>query len=634
MKLEHRSLRHLTIRVVGLLALAGIFCVARPALAQETCPLAPGVTPPADPAVTAQQVEDGSASLEDFAVAARDQFKSESQGIPNLERVSYSACLLRQEGSPWRSGSTYIVALTPDGRVLIHAKNMALSGGLLNPLIFGQILIALGVSPTDLAAAHPANPDTAAREAAQAAIGAVLLQEPDAAFDAGIPGASGHAAVYFSINFRAPILVLAGFDLTASHLQAEQIDPGNPSITAAEVVSRSTLKEFVTQAWEYFAGAHRTGGIAATSKVRLAWRNPDGPWRHGSVYLYVLDLTSNIIWFHGANPNRFELRPLVATVRDVVTGDLVLDQVLQAAQSSPEGGFVEYYWDDPSDATDSADIPKVGYARQFTGSFRTGAGTQAAMNLIIGSGFYLSSREGEVTRRYHVLPHLADGDGWRSSLVVTNVSEEASQCELQLYGLNADRFQDYSAGGVAAEGSMATFELPASGGYLVWPTQGESDLAQGYATLDCDQPVAAQVVFESIGGGMRATGMATVFSSSGATVFQIPVLTPTGTFGFAVANDTNFDASCSVQVFDPQGTMVGETMLSVPMQSHQAQLLNDEFISIPETFMEGSTKVSCDRQVSMIGLHYELEGSDIITFTTLPPAILATTPETMESAAQ
>ena len=116
-------------------------------------------------------------------------------------------------------------------------------------------------------------------------------------------------------------------------------------------------------------------------------RDPNGPWRHGSVYLYILDLTSNIITFHGAFPDRFELRPLIATVRDVVTGELILPQVIEAAKSDPEGGFVEYYFDDPTDDTDSADIPKVGYAREFTGELSLG-GRVIPLHFIIGSGFY------------------------------------------------------------------------------------------------------------------------------------------------------------------------------------------------------------------------------------------------------
>ena len=81
------------IPVVGLLVLAGFFANPHPALAQtdEPCPLPPGVTPPAEPRVTAQQVEDGSASLKDFALAARDQFKA-----PSI--LPYLLCDIRQEG--------------------------------------------------------------------------------------------------------------------------------------------------------------------------------------------------------------------------------------------------------------------------------------------------------------------------------------------------------------------------------------------------------------------------------------------------------------------------------------------------------------------------------------------------------
>ena len=78
-------------------------------------------------------------------------------------------------------------------------------------------------------------------------------------------------------------------------------------------------------------------------------------------------------------------------MRDAVTGKLVLPQVIAAAKSSPEGGFVEYYWDDPSDNTDSADIPKVGYAREVVARVTSSDGSVDDIRVIIGSGFYLSS---------------------------------------------------------------------------------------------------------------------------------------------------------------------------------------------------------------------------------------------------
>ncbi len=389
----------LLILFVGLLVVAGVFSDVRPALAQaqEACPLSAGVTPPADPRVTAQQVEDGSASLMDFALAVRERSREHTQQATSVEQGQYIGCIIRQEGSPWHSGSTYIVTLTPDGRVFVHAKNMALSGGLLNPLIYAEILAALGVSPTDLANLASPDPGTAAL-ALQAVFG-TLSQEPDAPFDAtvpipdvrpGIPGASGYAAVYVSPELGAPIVLLAGFDLNASHLVEEDIDHGDPTITAADVVGRRTLKAFVTQAGEFFLELMSSGDAAAASKARIALRDPEGPWRHGSVYLYVLDIPNNIVLFHATQPDELELYPLVGRARDGRTGELILPRVLAAATSNPEGDFVEYYYDDPADDSDRVDIPKVGYAREFRGEINAG-GRIIPADFIVGSGFYPSA---------------------------------------------------------------------------------------------------------------------------------------------------------------------------------------------------------------------------------------------------
>ena len=365
----------------GLLVLAGVFSATRPAFAQAQpdCSLPDGVTPPAAPRVTAQQVEDDSASLMDFALAVRDQFGQGTTTTP--QRTLYIGCLIRQEGSVYRSGSTYLIQLRFDGRVFVHAKDMSLSGRQLRPAIYGAILDALGISRaalTDPAAARAAFEDATTRDGGP--------------FDVpGIPGASGYAAVYVSAKFGSPVVLLAGFDLNESHLVEEDIVHIDPAVTARDVVDRETLKAFVAQAGEYIlALAQQQNGDILKAKDAL--RDSNGPWRHGPVYLYILDLTSNIILFHGAFPDRYELRPLTATIRDVVTGELILPQVIEAAKGNPEGGFVEYYFDDPTDDTDSADIPKVGYARVFSGSFRRrNDGDVFPINFIVGSGFYPSA---------------------------------------------------------------------------------------------------------------------------------------------------------------------------------------------------------------------------------------------------
>ncbi len=388
-----RTLPTYLIPIVGLLVLTGVFSNAPPALAD--CSLPAGETPPPDPSVTAQQVEDGSATLMDFALAVRERSREYAQGAATVEQGLYIACIIRQDDGIWRSGSTYIVSLTLDGRVYIHAKNMALSGRLLNPVIYGAILFALGVSPTDLA--NLASPDPAVAAQAFGAVLGTLSQEPDGAFDAttpipglspGIPGASGHAAVYVSPNLGTPILLLAGFDLNESHVVEEEIDYGDPTITARDVVDRETLKTFVTEAGNYFLEILKTGDAAAASRARVALRDPNGPWRHGSVYLYVLDIVSSVITYHAAFPDKYEYRPLIPTVLDAVTGEFILPQVIAAATGNPEGGFVEYYFDDPTDDTDSADIPKVGYAREFAAEIRRADGSTVSADFIVGSGFY------------------------------------------------------------------------------------------------------------------------------------------------------------------------------------------------------------------------------------------------------
>ena len=367
--------------VVGLLALAGVFSDARLALAQsqEACPLPRGGTPVAPPQVTAQQVENGTGSLMDFALGSRARFLE--QAGRGAGQSQYLACLIRQADSGWRSGSTYLVTLTIDGRVYVHAQDMSLSGRKLKPVIYRAILGALRIDPAELA-------DPATALAAFNAAGA---------HDGGpfnIPGASGYASVYPSLRFRAPIVMLAGFDLNETHLVpfgAEDIDYGDPAVTAADVVDRATLKDFVTQAGNHFIELVKTGDPADLSKARTAMRDPNGPWRHGSVYIYVLNLKSETILFHAAFPNRFENRPLTPTVRDAVTGEFILPQVVEAAQSSPEGGFVQYYFDDPNDDNDSADIPKVGYARKFDRQLPRRDGSTAELSFVVGSGFYLSS---------------------------------------------------------------------------------------------------------------------------------------------------------------------------------------------------------------------------------------------------
>ncbi len=342
---------------------------------EEACPLPTGVKPIDPPRVTAQQVEDGSGSLMDFALAVRDQLRG---GTGSPEESVYISCLFREETSPWHSGDTYLVTLTQDGRIWEHTKDMSYAGRRLKPEIYGDILHTLGINPADLA-------NRARRVAAFDAAATRNGGEFDLPH---IPNASGYTLVIK--NAHLTLVFIVGFDVDESHLVEEKVDIRPPTVTAAEVVDRETLKAFVTEAGERILAIFESGSSSELAKTKVAFRDSDGPWRHGSVYLYALDITSHIIVFHGAFPDRYENRPLVLTlVKDAVTGKLVLPQIIEAAKSNPEGGFVEYYFDDPADPNDNDDTPKVGYARLFS----TMVGPGITVEFIIGSGFYLNTTD-------------------------------------------------------------------------------------------------------------------------------------------------------------------------------------------------------------------------------------------------
>ena len=478
-----RNTRTSLIPLVGLLALAGMVSGAGPAWAQLDCVLPEGVTPPAVPLVTARQVEDGSASLTAFALAAKDQ----AHVSTSVQQAAYVGCLLRQEGSPWRSGSTYLVQLTPDGRVFVHARDMSLSGRQLRPAIYGAVLHSLGIDPAALA--DPA----AALEAFAAAVAGDggLFDVP------GIPGASGHAAAYSSTS-----VVLAGFDLVESHLvpvSEEDIDYGDPPASAADVVDRETLRAFVMAAGAYVTRLLETGDLAAPSKARIALRDPNGPWRRGPVYLGIVERVSELILFHGAFPDRFEFRR-GGVARDVATGELVFDQLIAAAESGPEGGFWLYHFDNPADDTDSADVPKVGHARIFTAHIQLPDGSTIPSDLIINSGFYLTSDSVFVQRLLEALAHgrtsilfgittLAEGDNVSGDAVAVSAAgapTDTVHFAYRLAGLPEEPFT--YLGAATNRGAVASF---------VWDTLDLPDDDYELAVLYTEDD-GTSVVYDSI----------------------------------------------------------------------------------------------------------------------------------------
>ena len=107
--------------------------------------------------------------------------------------------------------------------------------------------------------------------------------------------------------------------------------------------------------------------------------------------------------------------------------------------------------------------------------------------------------------REHVFPLVVDGDGFRSYLVLTNVSDPGNQCTLELHGpgLDAGRFDANTA--LTTTDAGATIELAETGSILVLATAGEQTLTFGYAKLDCTKTVAARMLLTQESAGLPIT---------------------------------------------------------------------------------------------------------------------------------
>ncbi len=137
-----------------------------------------------------------------------------------------------------------------------------------------------------------------------------------------------------------------------------KIDYGNPSIQAKAVVDRESLRMFVMEAAGYIRQALETGDPAAQSEARLAMRNPNGPWKHGSIYLYIDDSVNEQTVFNGGFPDRFEFL-----------------------------NFLLYHFDNPNDDSDEV-VPKVGYVLKLVVPVTRQDGTTTTYEFIVGSGYY------------------------------------------------------------------------------------------------------------------------------------------------------------------------------------------------------------------------------------------------------
>ena len=159
--------------------------------------------------------------------------------------------------------------------------------------------------------------------------------------------------------------------------------PEPPQIRAEEVVDRETLRLFVEEA------VRIASAEIASADEAYAWFDanfrPEGPWRHGEIYLYAIDL-NGVSFFSAATP---DLEGTDLSDLTGVEGVRINEELIAAATAG--GGFVEYLWPNPAvEGDEETGSPKLGYAALLS---------IGDLDLVLGSGIYPPVTAADVRNR-------------------------------------------------------------------------------------------------------------------------------------------------------------------------------------------------------------------------------------------
>lgn len=138
------------------------------------------------------------------------------------------------------------------------------------------------------------------------------------------------------------------------------------TITARDVVDEDSLRDFVLAAKDYLEGDY----VQAVVDFRQESR-----WRYGAIYLFSIKKSDGKTLFHVETPEFVGQR---IRLIDADTGRDVIDQFRRVG-SRPEGGFVEYKYDNPETRERDRTL-KISYVISFIREGRE--------DYIVGAGFH------------------------------------------------------------------------------------------------------------------------------------------------------------------------------------------------------------------------------------------------------
>lgn len=354
---------------------------------------------------------DRESNLENFVRHA----SSHLAGARNFREALSVLDNFRKEGGDWLSGSTYLILLTKGGGVYVHAKQRELEDQNWSESLLGcsgeswSSLVEKGGGCV-MYSGHPVNEPKGY---------AVAFSAPHVPFARPHNTEEKGFVLVGGLDYRPEPVPYASFDelvedMIDDFIRNAEVDSGidfsilpddekerieqtrkslrenlfEPSINARDITGLHDLKGFLKEATSFVTHSF-SSELSDPVVLRRILRFEGGPWRHLSSYIYIMDHTGRVV-FNGANRN-IEQTDLWDFRSE--NGQKVIQDILKASEK-PEGGSIEYYWDDPNVTGDEPHPPgaggesyKLGYAIRFP--------IDENRVYVFGTGLYVPNEEKE-----------------------------------------------------------------------------------------------------------------------------------------------------------------------------------------------------------------------------------------------
>ena len=292
-----------------------------------------------------------------WAESVMSQIDDINEGAELLQEV-------RTEGSDYNSGNMFVILFTTEGHVFIHGED---------PNIDGKLVVNVQDDQGKYVVQEMLS--TGAEDEG----GFVEWCWDDPADPEDVFCKDSYAIEYFSPVANVNFVLVGGYYQDLTHAGEPLPEVPLPAVGAADVVDRETLRQFVNGSLDWLVELLDLVGFARANEWKAVLREEGGHFKAGPIYLFIFTPEAYVL-FHGANPWR-EGRYAEDFVD--INGTRFVELIIEAAQAG--GGFVEYFWDDPTvEGDEDTGSPKVSYARSFTSNYDFYPGQE----FIIGAGFY------------------------------------------------------------------------------------------------------------------------------------------------------------------------------------------------------------------------------------------------------